>query len=263
MFAVPHRFLYPTSFWPAAGRSRFLATFRRIALGGLARSEDGKFGDVLLADALTSYARPLSELYIALTMMWRRQGTDSVDRSSMVAVPLLLAVPFAIRLRQCITDNQPYNALKYATAFPAILFSTLLRAESLGAWRGLIGYLWILAALTNALYSFYWDVTCDWDLTLLTKPVGDRKCTLSLAYSRAANSQGALLTLHFQRSIRTPSKAELLGHSLLFHDCSRSRSALCLGFQALTASRALLRYRGRYLHSRAIGSSQTIPLGVF
>ncbi|KAI7331917.1 EXS-domain-containing protein [Hortaea werneckii] len=195
MFAVPHRFLYPTSFWPAAGRSRFLATFRRIALGGLARSEDGKFGDVLLADALTSYARPLSELYIALTMMWRRQGTDSVDRSSMVAVPLLLAVPFAIRLRQCITDNQPYNALKYATAFPAILFSTLLRAESLGAWRGLIGYLWILAALTNALYSFYWDVTCDWDLTLLTKPVGDHPYGLRAKRNFSDNAYYSMIAL--------------------------------------------------------------------
>lgn len=177
VFVIPHRFLLPQRLWPSVGRSRFLSTFRRIAIGGLAKVEDGKFGDVLLADALTSYARPLSELYIATTMLWRRQGTDHVDRSSMVMVPLLLAVPFAIRFRQCITDSQPYNALKYATAFPAILLSTLLRSERLSPWRGTISTLWVAAAICNALYSFYWDVTCDWDLTLLTRPAGDCKCS--------------------------------------------------------------------------------------
>lgn len=75
LFIVPQRWLYPRMLWPTAGRSRFLSTLRRISIGGLARTEDGKFGDVLLADALTSYARPLSELYIAFSMMWAGQST--------------------------------------------------------------------------------------------------------------------------------------------------------------------------------------------
>ena len=74
LFIVPQRFLYPNSIWPLTGRARFLSTLRRISIGGLARTEDGKFGDILLADALTSYARPLSELYIAASMIWGQQS---------------------------------------------------------------------------------------------------------------------------------------------------------------------------------------------
>ena len=83
LFIVPQRFLYPKSIWPLTGRQRFLSTLRRISIGGLARTEDGKFGDILLADALTSYARPLSELYIALSMIWGKQSATGrvVSRS--------------------------------------------------------------------------------------------------------------------------------------------------------------------------------------
>ncbi|KAK5113875.1 hypothetical protein LTR85_010408 [Meristemomyces frigidus] len=168
LFLVPQRWLFPRTIWPTAGRSRFLTTLRRISIGGLAKAEDGKFGDVLLADALTSYARPLSELYIAFSMMWARQSTkEHVDRSSIIVVPLLIAYPFAIRFRQCIIDSQPYNALKYATAFPAIALSTLMRLENppFIGHRALANF-WLVAGLTNALYSFYWDVARDWDLTL-------------------------------------------------------------------------------------------------
>jgi hypothetical protein len=43
------------------GRSRTLATLKRISIGGIAEAQDGKFGDVLLADALTSYAKVLGD----------------------------------------------------------------------------------------------------------------------------------------------------------------------------------------------------------
>ena len=33
---------------------------------------------------------------------------------------------------------------------------------------------WVLACLVNSLYSFYWDVTKDWDLTLLA-PASERE----------------------------------------------------------------------------------------
>lgn len=176
-FIIPHRWLYPRSLWPTDGRTRLLRTFRRISIGGLARTEDGKFGDVLLADALTSYARPLSEVYIALSMMFtRRSTTGKIDRSSTVAVPILLAVPFLIRFRQCLLDNQPYNAAKYATAFPAILLSTLMRLDTGYFTSGNLSSFWMIAALTNALYSFYWDVARDWDLTLFSPRRSSQDC---------------------------------------------------------------------------------------
>ncbi|KAF2863589.1 EXS-domain-containing protein [Piedraia hortae CBS 480.64] len=169
IFFVPQRWLWPARLWPDSGRSRLLSTFKRISIGGIAKTEDGKFGDILLADALTSYARPLSELYIVFSMMLlKRPTTGKIDRSSSVMVPILLAVPFMIRFRQCMTDGQTANALKYATAFPAIALSTFMRAKDPLLGHEMLHMLWILAATTNALYSFYWDVARDWDLTLFS-----------------------------------------------------------------------------------------------
>lgn len=129
-------FVVPTKHLPWSGRSRFLSTFRRISIGGLAKAEDGKFGDVLLADALTSYAKPLSEVYVSLCMLVTGQRTTArPDRGcgGLFLVPLIMCVPFMIRFRQCIIDHQPANALKYATAFPAILLSVLQKdSEAVG-----------------------------------------------------------------------------------------------------------------------------------
>lgn len=56
-------------------------------------------------------------------------------------------------------------ALKYATAFPVILFSGVKYRVPLESWRGFWKPLWILSAVINSSYSFYWDVARDWDLT--------------------------------------------------------------------------------------------------
>lgn len=139
-------FVVPTQHLPRAGRSRFLSTFRRISIGGLAKSDDGKFGDVLLADALTSYAKPLSEVYVALCMFMSGQSTTGrPDRScgGTYMVPFIMCIPFLIRFRQCITDRQPANALKYATAFPAIGLSAVQRdAEAVGMSHTSLYRLW-------------------------------------------------------------------------------------------------------------------------
>lgn len=81
-------------------------------------------------------------------------------------------------MRQCVTESmrarkegktgfQPLcNALKYATIFPVLLASALINLES--APSSSLYQLWLLAFGTNTLYSWYWDVTNDWDLTLFS-----------------------------------------------------------------------------------------------
>jgi hypothetical protein len=56
-------------------------------------------------------------------------------------------------------------ALKYATAFPVILFSGVKYRVPLESWHSFWKPLWILAAVVNSSYSFYWDIARDWDLT--------------------------------------------------------------------------------------------------
>ncbi|KAL8304074.1 hypothetical protein RB597_004609 [Gaeumannomyces tritici] len=189
LFAVPlHRTALAV---PHAGRRRLLATLRRVSVGGLAEAHNGKFGDILLADVLTSYSRVLADLYVCVCMFLRSgnsAATAPPDRAcgASLAVPLLLALPYAIRLRQCLTEylrvrRAPYkesvgwggqhlaNAAKYATAFPVIALNAAVRpGASQTSSRPLLGRAWVAAVLLNSLYSFYWDVAKDWDLTLLS-----------------------------------------------------------------------------------------------
>ncbi|KAI0018337.1 EXS family protein [Xylariomycetidae sp. FL0641] len=182
------------------GRARLRATLRRVAVGGIAEAKDGKFGDILLADVLTSYAKVFGDLYVALCMFVRPGGSATArpDRAcgGAVAVPLIMALPSLIRLRQCLVEygraRRGYNsaaaahlgwggqhlanALKYSTAFPVIVFSALHRNATAGAGgdspsapSAFYYRLWLAACVVNSLYSFYWDVAKDWDLTLFDR----------------------------------------------------------------------------------------------
>ncbi|KAK3942189.1 protein ERD1 1 [Diplogelasinospora grovesii] len=185
LFALPLRGLSVSH----TGRSRLLWTLRRVSIGGLAEAKDGKFGDILLADVLTSYAKVMGDLFVCLCMFLTRNGsaTDRPDRScgGKVLVPLILAVPSAIRLRQCLIEflrvrrapskstgwggQHLANAAKYSTAFPVIVLSALMR--NLGSDQGTTTGLyraWLVACMVNSFYSFYWDVAKDWDLTLFS-----------------------------------------------------------------------------------------------
>ena len=140
-------FALPLQRLSRSGRYRFLATLKRVSLGGLAEPKDGKFGDILLADVLTSYAKVLGDLFIFVCMLSSKgvSGTARPNRGCGGAymVPLIISVPSIIRLRQCLiefarvrTGRQTFkgwggqhlaNALKYASAFPVIALSALQR----------------------------------------------------------------------------------------------------------------------------------------
>ena len=151
MFLLPLRRLART------GRYRFLGTLKRVSLGGLAEAQDGRFGDILLADALTSYAKILGDLYVSLCMFLspRRSSTGKPDRGcgGQVIVPLIISIPSMIRLRQCLIEyirvrrnnksqgglgsagrgwQHLANALKYSSAFPVIILSALQRGYDPG-----------------------------------------------------------------------------------------------------------------------------------
>jgi hypothetical protein len=148
-------FCLPVKFLSGQGRRRFLQTIGRISLGGIAETEDGKFGDILAADALTSYAKVLGDLFVSLCLFFSRgrSSTAHPDRScgGSFVVPFILAVPSMIRLRQCLIEysrvrrrnwktgsetdksaafNHLANALKYASAFPVIVMSAIQRSHN-------------------------------------------------------------------------------------------------------------------------------------
>lgn len=191
MFVLPLRSLFLSH----SGRSRLLATLRRISIGGLAKASDGKFGDILLADVLTSYSKVMADLFVSICMMFfsgpTGSATDRPDRKcgGRVLVPLITALPFLIRFRQCLIEfvrvrAAPFkesggwggkhlaNATKYATAFPVIVLAAMQRnlpdTPEKAPERAALFRAWVVASVINSLYSFYWDVAQDWDLTLFS-----------------------------------------------------------------------------------------------
>ncbi|OCK75967.1 EXS-domain-containing protein [Lepidopterella palustris CBS 459.81] len=193
-------FVAPLPFLSRSGRSRTLSTLKRISIGGLAEAGDGKFGDILMADALTSYAKVLGDLFVALCMFFSSSHVSSTGKPDRACggafvVPFIICVPSLIRLRQCLIEflrarrgNRRAggvmgrdgwggvhlaNALKYASAFPVIILSALQRGydiEKIGVGETGLFRMWLLAVLLNSAYSFYWDVARDWDLTLFSPP---------------------------------------------------------------------------------------------
>ncbi|TVY34885.1 Protein ERD1-like protein [Lachnellula occidentalis] len=167
-------------------------------IGGIALAHEGKFGDILLADVLTSYAKVIADLFVALCMFFSSNGsaTKRPDRGcgGQYIVPIVIAIPSLIRFRQCITEylrvrssnarnggqgaggwggQHLANALKYFSAFPVIVLSALQRHlsvnhENIGLTETAVYRFWVLAVVVNSFYSFYWDVAKDWDLTLFS-----------------------------------------------------------------------------------------------
>ena len=161
------------------GRLRFLATLRRVATGGLANDQDGKFGDILMADALTSYAKVLGDLFVSLCMFFSstKSSTGLPDRScgGNIMVPIIISVPSLIRLRQCLTEYKRVqnsaqqknrlggqhlaNAIKYMSALPVITLSAMQRGYgSASHYIGEIGLfrLWSVRINAKSLSHFNW-----------------------------------------------------------------------------------------------------------
>ncbi|ESZ98256.1 hypothetical protein SBOR_1352 [Sclerotinia borealis F-4128] len=175
-----------------SGRLHFLSALKRVSIGGIALPNEGKFGDILLADVLTSYAKIIADLFVSFCMFFTPSGsaTSRPDRGcgGQYLVPIMIAIPSLIRFRQCIIEylrvknsrsttsgwggQHLANALKYSTAFPVIIFSAMQRnlsvnETSINITTTTLYRLWLISVLVNSLYSFYWDIAKDWDLTLL------------------------------------------------------------------------------------------------
>ncbi len=152
LFLLVVFFILPLKRLSRAGRYRFLTVLKRVSIGGIAGAQDGKFGDILLADVLTSYAKVLGDLFVSLCMFVSpgRSSTARPDRGcgGQYVVPLIISIPSLIRLRQCLIEfmrvrrsnrkeggidpagwggQHLANALKYASAFPVIILSALQR----------------------------------------------------------------------------------------------------------------------------------------
>ncbi|KAJ7446224.1 EXS family-domain-containing protein [Mycena galericulata] len=172
-------------------RDKFLHAVRRCLFTHM----DGPiyFADVVFADIFTSFAKVLGDVWLSACMLLPGNTlfhTPADGPWLRWVMPTIMSFPYLVRLKQCIIEyslpanesRRPlFNALKYATAFPVIFLSAAQRIVVIElvkekgddiakeAWHGehRLFRLWLLAAAVNSLYSFWWDVTNDWGLSLL------------------------------------------------------------------------------------------------
>jgi len=185
----------PTRGVAARERRALVASFRRIFVPP--PSIPPFFCDVILSDILTSFAKVLGDLWVSAWQIWGggiSRGRMRMDGWNSWVVLAMVSLPYILRFRMCIleyllpsnTSTRPLaNALKYATAFPVILLSAAQRkvvsdiaqargvsVEQIGEggrWFGehRLFRLWLFAVVINSMYSFWWDVSNDWGLSLL------------------------------------------------------------------------------------------------
>ncbi|KAJ2747251.1 protein-ER retention protein [Coemansia sp. BCRC 34301] len=180
VLVLPQRVLFHTV------RMQFLGSLARIVVPSMASPVF--LCDIILADILTSCARTFADMRLVAcqfsSLAGSKEGSMCTDTGMVGA--LLVAMPYAFRLRQCANEylNAPpasaeatrhfANAVKYASSFPVICLSAMHRRAEIEAstsdakqadWmlRPAFG-LWLLAVAFNSLYSYYWDVAFDWNL---------------------------------------------------------------------------------------------------
>ncbi|XP_022770334.1 SPX and EXS domain-containing protein 5-like isoform X2 [Durio zibethinus] len=143
--AVALVLIFPFDIFYLSTRYFLLRTLWRIALP----LQPISFPDFFLADILTSMAKVFSDLERSVCRMVHRQCLrqykDTKEKATL------------------------FNALKYSTAVPVIFLSALKYHVLPDRWTYVYRRLWLFSSVVNSLYSFYWDVTRDWDLSVFTR----------------------------------------------------------------------------------------------
>ena len=170
-------------------RHFFLQILNRVVLP----FREVTFSDFLLADILTSLAKPLSDLSIASCRMLNfdvaprglgRGAREMAEGSGLCRLDswfphFILALPFIWRLLQCVrvyrsTREVPNlaNALKYFSALPVIYLYSLRFTMPPKDWDASHRGKWLAFALLNSSFCYYWDLTWDWEFGICSMSRG-------------------------------------------------------------------------------------------
>lgn len=195
------------------------------------------WADFLLADILTSLAKGISDVERAVCSMASGPISDLSTHSLCTdiswTIPLAIALPYLWRFFQCVrvyreTGNRQQlwyvpdsysftrsdspthsrfaldrsfarNALKYTTAFPVVFLSYAKYHISHDEWVMRYKPMWLLAALVNSSFSYFWDLERDWEISFFSamrkqKTVLVRMDSLRPALARPTLSLMRLLT---------------------------------------------------------------------
>lgn len=147
------------------------------------------FGDFFLADQFNSTVAIMLDIqYLICYCVSQPWGSEAINEKICTSSgngirPIISCLPALWRFLQCLrcfydTRNVKHliNAGKYATTFPVVILATIFSVKvredsfvfSLGHLNlsnvGWIIIVWFLFSILHSLYTFVWDVYCDWGL---------------------------------------------------------------------------------------------------
>ena len=171
----------PFNYFQRRNRFNFIVVFFHVLLAPLVFVY---FADFFLADQFNSTVAIFLDIQYLICYFfkdsWSGQVNPQICTSSSNGIrPVISFLPTFWRMLQCFrcyydTHNIKHlvNAGKYFTTLPVIVFTSMFAVKVKGnIWEnfqmrevGWIMICWGLAALIHALYTFIWDVSCDWGL---------------------------------------------------------------------------------------------------
>lgn len=172
----------PTKTFLRRGRLSFLLMFVRVIIAPL---HFVYFCDNWFADQLNSTVAILLDMQYSICYLsigpWSGEVNKSVCTTSGNGIrPIISCLPALWRMFQCLRlfrDTRQVkhlvNAGKYATTYPVVIFATIFSVGVKTNFAltdldfddvGWIIVMWLLASLVHAVYTFLWDVHCDWGL---------------------------------------------------------------------------------------------------
>ncbi|KAF3335575.1 SPX and EXS domain-containing protein 1-like isoform X1 [Carex littledalei] len=162
--------IFPFDIFYLSSRYFLLRTIWRICLPLQAIT----FADFFLADIMTSMSKVFSDLERSTCRMVNRQvatiawfQADAICGSHSVTIPLVLVFPYLCRFFQCLRQ---YKDTKEKTCLFNVIFLSALKYHVIEeSWTNFYRPLWLISSVINSLYSFYWDITRDWDLSILSR----------------------------------------------------------------------------------------------
>ena len=196
-----------TSFWillridRSSDSQRLSQTMTRVIRGDI--DINMRNNDILLTDTFTSYNKVLVDLFVYISalilgMQALPKGSDisaqlSKNHLQSYCIDLLLAnFPSLLRFQQCLKEYNEsnrgniqhlLNAIKYSTAFLPTISMILFKCGVLKTQS-----LWYFTTFINSSYSFYWDITNDWNFGFFTKFLTSRS-NIKLFRSRMVYSK--------------------------------------------------------------------------
>lgn len=180
--------LNPVFIWSKSSRFAFARVLLRIITSP---AHTVYFGDFWFADQLNSLVVIMLDFqyffcYSFLRFSSPLNSSTCSSHASFVR-PAIACLPAMWRLLQCLRNfwdtndiSHFWNGIKYVTTFPVVILAAILSRtqDDLGVdhlYDNLFLYIWAVAGVIHAVYTFLWDVFKDWGVKDGTRWIGIRR----------------------------------------------------------------------------------------